>query len=453
LTIKLFVKYIKKLVMREKHLYIETYGCQMNVNDSDRIFTMMAAIGYLPTDNPAKADMILMNTCSVRGGAEEKVYRRLLNLKVFKNANKKLIIGVGGCVAQQEGNALQKKFRWLDIVFGTHNLHRLADMVLAAENGQHCCETSFVDNEQRLDLFPSFDGGNRLSSFVTVIQGCDNYCSYCIVPYVRGREVSRRSEEILSEVRQLAANGVQEIILLGQNVNSYGKDRQGEPSFAQLIRLVDSVDGIKRIRFVTSHPKDMSDELIACYADVKSLSEQVHLPAQAGSNHVLALMNRGYTREEYLDRIRALKAVRPGIAITGDMIIGFPGETDQDFEDTLSLIQEVRFTDLFYFAYSARPGTKAAGFTDDLSDAQKQLRLEKLQKLQKMITLEISKSFVGTIQAVMVEGAGRNPGQISGKADNGRTVNFDGDIKLKGQFVDVRIIDAFQNSLLGEIIP
>jgi tRNA-2-methylthio-N6-dimethylallyladenosine synthase len=436
--------------MNKKQLYIETYGCQMNVNDSERIVTMMAAIDYVPTDSLKGADLILLNTCSVRGGAEEKIYRRLANLAVLKRTNKRLVIGVGGCVAQQEGEALQRKFPWIDLVFGTHNLHQLTEMVLAAEQGQHSCETAFLDNDQRLDLFPSLEGGERLSRFVTVMQGCDNYCSYCIVPYVRGREVSRRSDEILAEVGQLAASGVQEVVLLGQNVNSYGRDRDGEPSFAQLLRQVDAIEGIRRIRFVTSHPKDMSDELIACFADVPTLSGQVHLPAQAGSNAVLARMNRGYTREEYLDKIRSLKSVRPDISITGDMIIGFPGETEQDFEETLSLMQEVRYSDLFYFAYSARPGTKAAGFADTLSAEQKQVRLEKLQKLQKMITMELNRSFIGTVQSVMVDGDGKRTGQLTGKADSGRTVNFAGDRNLIGSFVDVRIIDAFQNSLLGE---
>ena len=438
--------------MNKKQLYIETYGCQMNVNDSERIVTMMAAIGYTPSDSPEGADLILLNTCSVRGGAEEKIYRRLSNIAVLRKTNKRLIIGVGGCVAQQEGETLQKKFPWLALVFGTHNLHHLTEMVLSAEKGQHSCATSFLDNDQRLDLFPSFEGGGRLSRFVTVMQGCDNYCSYCIVPYVRGREVSRRSDEILAEVRQLAASGAQEVVLLGQNVNSYGRDRDGEPSFARLLRQVDAIEGIRRIRFVTSHPKDMSEELIACFADVPTLSGQVHLPAQAGSNAVLARMNRGYTREGYLDKIRLLKSVRPDIAITGDMIIGFPGETEQDFEDTLDLIQEVRYIDLFYFAYSARPGTKAAGFADVLTAGQKQARLEKLQKLQKIITMELNRSFVGTVQSVMVDGDGKRPGQLTGKADSGRTVNFAGDRELTGSFVDVRIIDAFQNSLLGEKI-
>jgi tRNA-2-methylthio-N6-dimethylallyladenosine synthase len=438
--------------MNHKQLYIETFGCQMNVSDSERIVSMLSEIGYRPTKSPADADMILLNTCSVRGGAEEKVYRRLENLAVFKKKRRGLIIGVGGCVAQQEGEALLQRFSWLDLVFGTHNLHLLTDLVLAAEQGQRRCETSFIENGQRLDLFPAIEGRARVSSYVTVIQGCDNFCSYCIVPHVRGREVSRRSSEIIQEVEQLAAAGVREIELLGQNVNSYGLKSADEVSFSELIRLVSEIDGIRRIRFTTSHPKDMSDDLIACFGKIPKLCGQIHLPAQSGSDAVLTRMNRGYSREGYLNRIRGLKAVRPGISITGDMIVGFPGETEADFEETLSLMEEVRYIDLFSFAYSPRPGTAAAEYPDDITREVKQRRLERLQGLQKAITLEIGRSYLGSLQTVLVEGEGKRPGQVSGKADGGRTVNFIGSKELIGSLVDVRIIQAYQNSLLGELL-
>lgn len=437
--------------MNEKNLFIETFGCQMNVNDSERIVTMLADLGYRPTATPTDADMILLNTCSVRGGAEEKVYKRLIHFRGLKKAKKGLIVGVGGCVAQQEGDHLLQKFPFLDLVFGTHNLHLLPDMVRGAENGERRCETAFIDNDQRLDLFPPVKGASRLSRFVTVMQGCDNFCSYCIVPYVRGREISRRSADILDEVRQLADEGVQEVVLLGQNVNSYGLRSPNEPSFAQLIRQVAGVEGIRRIRFTTSHPKDMSDELIACFADVPKLCGQIHLPAQTGSDAVLSRMNRGYSCATYLDRIRALKAARPGIAITGDMIVGFPGESEDDFEQTLTLMEEVRYADLFLFVYSPRPGTKAAELPEELSREQKVERLERLLGLQRRITLEINKSYLGTIQDVLVEGEGKRPGQMSGKAESGRIVNFPGDPGLIGSFVPVRIVAAYQNSLLGEL--
>ena len=436
--------------MNYKSVYIETFGCQMNVNDSERILSMLADIGYRAVRKPAEADMILLNTCSVRGGAEEKVYRRLENLAVLKRSNKRLIIGVGGCVAQQEGEQLLERLPCLDLVFGTHNLHLLNDMVLDAERGERRSETTFIDNSRRLDLFPAIKGTARASSFVTVMQGCDNYCSYCIVPYVRGPEISRRSPEILEEVRRLAESGVKEISLLGQNVNSYGLKGTGEPSFPELIRQVATIDGISRIRFFTSHPKDMSGELIACFADIPQLCGHVHLPAQSGSNDVLNRMNRGYTREQYLGKIRALREARHDIVFTGDMIVGFPGETEDQFEETLALMREVRYIDLFSFAYSPRPGTKAAELPEELRREEKQRRLERLQSLQKSITQEICSGFQGTLQTVLVEGEGKHPGQISGKADSGRTVNFPGAGSEIGSFVQVRIAQVYQNSLLGE---
>ena len=438
--------------MNSKHLYMETYGCQMNVSDSERIVSMLAALGY--RENPAlkQADLILLNTCSVRGGAEEKVYKRLENLGHLKKSHKGLVIGVGGCVAQHEGDMLLEKFPWVDLVFGTHNLHLLPDMVQAAESGLRRSETAFIDNDQRLDLFPVVQGSSRVSRFVTVMQGCNNYCSYCIVPFVRGPEISRRSNEIVAEVNRLAAGGVKEVVLLGQNVNSYGLNAPEQPSFPGLLRQIAEIDGIRRIRFTTSHSKDMSDDLIECFAQIPKLCSHIQLPAQSGSNAVLARMNRGYTRQEYLDRIRALKAARPGIVITGDMIVGFPGENEQDFEQTLALIEEVRYADLYSFVYSPRPGTKAAELVEEISREEKQERLERLLLIQRRITLEINRSFDGTVQTVLVEGLGKHPGQVSGRADSGKTVNFIGSPALIGTLVDVRIIAAYQNSLVGELI-
>ena len=437
--------------MLNKFLYIETFGCQMNVNDSERIVTMLSDLGYAQTKDPSAADMILLNTCSVRGGAEEKVYKRLANLKIYKRDGKKQIIAVGGCVAQQEGEGLLRKIPYLDLVIGTHNLHLLPDMVRGAEKGERRSETTFIDNDQRLDLFPTIKGESRLSRFVTVMQGCDNFCSYCIVPYVRGREISRRSADILSEVRQLADDGVKEVILLGQNVNSYGSKIDYEPSFAKLIHQVAEINGIERIRFTTSHPKDMSDDLIACFGDVAKLSGQIHLPAQSGSDAVLSLMGRGYTRESYLEKVRKLKAIRPEIVFTGDIIVGFPGESKADFEQSLTLMEEVRYIDLFSFVYSPRPGTKAAGLIDDLPRAVKMARLDRLMELQRRITGEISKIYVGTVMSVLVEGEGKFPGQVSGKGEIGRIVNFPGDRSLIGNYVDVTIIKAYPNSFLGEL--
>ncbi len=450
MTFHPFIAYKNQFSMSNKLLYIETFGCQMNVNDSERIVSLLADIGYESTTNPAVADMLLLNTCSVRGGAEEKVYNRLANLRIYKRDGKKQIIAVGGCVAQQEGEELLRRLPYVDLVVGTHNLHLLQEMVQAAELGERRSETAFIDKEQRLDLFPSIKGESRLSRFVTVMQGCDNFCSYCIVPYVRGREISRRSADILHEVRQLADDGVREVILLGQNVNSYGLKGESDVSFAKLIRQVAQIDNIERIRFTTSHPKDMSDELIDCFADVSKLSGQIHLPAQSGSDYVLGQMGRGYTRHSYLDKIAKLRSVRPEIAITGDIIVGFPGESDADFEETLSLMEAVCYIDLFSFVYSPRPGTKAASLSDDVSREAKKNRLDRLMALQRQHTGEICSRLVGSVMPVLVEGEGKLPGQVSGKADNGRIVNFAGDVSLIGSFVDVKIVKAYPNSFLGE---
>ncbi len=438
--------------MNAHSLYIETYGCQMNVNDSQRIVAMLSDDRYQLVNSPVEADLILLNTCSVRGGAEEKVYNRLSNLCSLKKINKQLVIGVGGCVAQQEGEQLLERFPLVDLVFGTHTVHLLPGMLQDARHGIRRSETEFFDTEQRRDLFPATRGEGRGSQFVTVMQGCNNFCSYCIVPFVRGREVSRRAEDILEEIERLVAAGVVEVVLLGQNVNSYGIHQDGQPSFAQLLRQIAALDGLQRIRFTTSHPKDMSDELIACYADLPKLCSQVQLPAQAGSNAVLARMNRGYTREHYLDRINALKQARPGITITGDIIVGFPGETEADFEETMSLVEEVRYADVYSFAYSPRPGTRAADFTEELSKHEKQHRLARLIATQRNITLEINRSFLHTRQEILVEGIGKHPGQLSGRADSGKTVNFSGEPALIGHLVPVVITAAYQNSLVGELI-
>lgn len=437
--------------MRTKKLYIATFGCQMNVNDSERIVTMLGEIGYETTTHMREGDLILFNTCTVRGGAEDKVHQHLANLKGLKKKRPGVIIGIAGCVAQQEGQRLLADYPWLDIVIGTHNLHLLTAMVQDAETGGRRSETDFLDSNERLDLFPPVEGRNRYSAFVTVMQGCDNYCSYCIVPYVRGTEISRRFSDILNEVRALAGQGVGEVVLLGQNVNSYGMKGDGEPPFPELLRAVAEVDGIRRIRFMTSHPKDMSDDLIACFAELPKLCGALHLPAQSGSNRILAAMNRGYTRERYLDIIGGLRAARPDIRITSDMIVGFPGETEEDFESTISLMNEVRYFDLFSFIYSPRPGTAAAGLPDKLPKEHKLERLDRLQKLQLEHSRAHNESYVGTLQNVLVEGYAKREGQVTGRSESGRIVNFPGGPELFGHFVDVSITEGYANSLLGEL--
>lgn len=436
---------------KSKKLYIETFGCQMNVNDSETMFSLLKDLDYEPTEAPDGADLVILNTCCIRAKAEQKVFSELGRLKRLKRGGRKVLLGVGGCIAQQEGEKLLKRVPFLDLVFGTHSLHLLPEMVRAAEKGERLSRNDFLDPETRLDLFPGRDADGGVTRFVTVMQGCDNFCSYCIVPYVRGREVSRRSEDILREIRDLAARGVREVTLLGQNVNSYGLKSPDEPDFAGLLRLVAKVDGIERIRFTTSHPKDISPSLITCFAELDKLCSHIHLPAQSGSDRMLELMNRGYTRREYLDKIEALKQARPGIHVTGDMIVGFPGESEEDFLMTLSLMEEVGYADLFSFVFSARPETAAASLPDNLTRREKQERLDRLQAMQRRMTLERSKSLVGTVQDVLVEGTSKQGGQLFGRTSGNRIVNFPADPSLIGAMVQVRIVEAFPNSLLGEL--
>lgn len=437
---------------KEKLLFIETFGCQMNVSDSEKVVSLLKGIGYGRTEDISLADLIILNTCSVRAKAEQKVYSRLGRFKILKNRNHCLILGVGGCVAQHEGERLLEKIPYLDIVFGTHNLHMLPELVLAAEHGERLSQTAFLENDARLDLFPAVDGEGGSSRFVTIMQGCDNYCSYCIVPYVRGREISRRSSEILEEIREMADRGVREVTLIGQNVNSYGLKSREEPDFASLLRQVADVPGIERIRFTTSHPKDISSQLIACFAEMPKLCGHIHLPAQSGSNAVLARMSRGYTREGYLEKIAELKAARPGIQITGDLIVGFPGETESDFSQTLALMEEVQYADLFSFIYSVRPETMAAQFPDGTSRSEKEERLERLQSLQRRMTLEMNRSLVGSRQQILVEGFSKRGDQLFGRTSGNRIVNFSAGPDMMGCIVEVAITKAFQNSLLGELV-
>ncbi len=437
--------------MHRKKLYIATFGCQMNVNDSERIVAMLAELGYTTTSHLREGDLLLFNTCTVRGGAEDKVHQHLANLRNLKKKRPGVLIGIAGCVAQQEGDRLLNEYPWLDIVIGTHNLHLLQEMVRDAEAGFRRSETDFLDNSERLDLFPPIAGTNRSSVFVTVMQGCDNFCAYCIVPYVRGREISRRFADVMQEVRELVDRGVQEVVLLGQNVNSYGLKGEGEPPFHELLRAVADVEGISRIRFMTSHPKDVSDQLIACYADLPKLCGALHLPAQSGSNRILMAMNRGYSRERYLETVYKLQAARPGIKLTGDMIVGFPGENEAEFEDTLSLMEMVNYFDLFSFIYSPRPGTRAAELADDLPKQVKLERLDRLQKLQLQHSRAHNEASVGTIQQVLVEGLAKREGQVTGRADSGRIVNLPGGPGLIGRLVTVKIIEGYANSLLGEL--
>lgn len=435
-----------------KAFYLETFGCQMNVVDSERIVDLLEGIGYAQVDAADKADLILLNTCSVRDKAERKVYGHLGRFKPIKDQRPELIIGVGGCVAQQEGEKMLEKISYLDLVFGTHNVHRLPELVQQVEEKrQRGSATEFLDRETRLNLFPQRSVRDTVGRFVTVMQGCDNFCSYCIVPHVRGREVSRPSAEIVAEIEALVTQGVREVTLLGQNVNSYGIKDEAEISFAQLLHKINAIAGLERIRFATSHPKDMTDELIDCFGELEKLCKHIHLPIQSGSDRILKLMNRGYSTVDYLHKVERLKQVCPEIRLTTDIIVGFPGEAEADFQATLDLVEKVRYADAFTFLYSPRTGTAAAELSDDQSSVQKQERFERLLELQNRIGEETWQSDLGEVLTVLVEGESKQgDGQMFGRTTWNRIVNFSGGTELIGKTVPVRIEKVFRNSNLGQ---
>lgn len=436
-----------------KAFYLETFGCQMNVVDSERIVDLLEGIGYAQVDSAEQADLVLLNTCSVRDKAERKVYGHLGRFKPIKDQRPDLIIGVGGCVAQQEGETMLETVPYLDLVFGTHNVHRLPELVQQVEaKRQRGSATDFLDRETRLNLFPQRSVRDNVTRFVTVMQGCDNYCSYCIVPYVRGREVSRPSTEIVAEIENLVTQGVREVTLLGQNVNSYGNKEEGEVSFAQLLHRVNAIEGLERLRFATSHPKDMTDELIDCFGLLDKLCKHIHLPVQSGSDRILKLMNRGYTAADYLRKVERLKQICPEIRLTTDIIVGFPGENEEDFQATLDMVEQVRYADAFTFLYSPRTGTAAFELNDDQSSVQKQQRFERLLALQNRIGEETWQTDLQQTLPVLVEGESKQgDGQIFGRTTWNRIVNFSGAKDLIGQVVPVKIVKVFRNSNLGEL--
>ncbi|AKC88386.1 (dimethylallyl)adenosine tRNA methylthiotransferase [Pseudoxanthomonas suwonensis] len=443
-------------------LYIKTHGCQMNEYDSAKMADVLAEHeGLELTDDPAEADVVLVNTCSIREKAQEKVFSQLGRWRVLKESRLKtngreVIIGVGGCVASQEGEAIVKRAPYVDLVFGPQTLHRLPELIRARRE----------QNRPQVDIsFPEIEKFDRLpepraegpSAFVSIMEGCSKYCSFCVVPYTRGTEVSRPFEDVLVEVAQLAAQGVREINLLGQNVNAY-RGPMGEPGSEEvadlglLIRTIAQIDGVGRIRFTTSHPLEFSDSLVEAYRDVPQLANYLHLPVQAGSDRVLSAMKRGYTALEFKQKIRKLRAVRPDISISSDFIVGFPGETDADFDKTMKLIEDVGFDQSFSFIYSRRPGTPAADLEDDMPEAVKHARLERLQKHINEYAAGISRGMVGSVQSVLVEGPSKkNPHELTGKTENMRSVNFPGHPRLVGQFVDVVITEALTNSLRGRV--
>ncbi len=453
-------------------LYIKTMGCQMNEYDSARMADLLAHThGFTLTDNPEDADLLLLNTCSIRERAQEKVFTQLGYWKAHKRARPEVVIGVGGCVASQEGAAIRKRAPYVDLVFGPQTLHRLPEMLDTARATRRAVvDVSFPEIE-KFDRLPE-PRVEGVRAFVSIMEGCSKYCTYCVVPFTRGEEFSRPFDDVLAEVVSLAGQGVREVTLLGQNVNAYRgvkhDDAQGSTSvaggrmpgatggtadLADLIRYVAEIDGIGRIRFITSHPVEFNERLIEAYRDVPQLAPHLHLPVQSGSDRILAAMKRGHTALEYKAKIRKLRAARPDISISGDFIVGFPGETDTDFEATLNLLAEVGFDDSFSFIFSARPGTPAVELADDTAAEVKQQRLTILQRRIQQQAEDISRAMVGSVQRILVEGLSRkDPGELAGRTGNNRVVNFSGgDVNLIGQFIDVEITAVVTHTLRGRL--
>lgn len=438
-----------------KKLHIKTWGCQMNEYDSSKMAELLDAThGYELTEDPAQADVLLLNTCSIREKAQEKVFHQLGRWKKLKAKKPELVIGVGGCVASQEGKAIRQRAPFVDIVFGPQTLHRLPEMIkqVREEHGS-VVDVSFPEIE-KFDRLPE-PRAEGPTAFVSIMEGCNKYCSFCVVPYTRGEEISRPLDDVLYEIATLADQGVREVNLLGQNVNAYRGERFDGSicSFAELLRLVASIDGIDRIRFTTSHPVEFTDDIVAVYEDTPELVSFLHLPVQSGSDRILTLMKRPHTAIEYKSIIRKLRKARPDIEISSDFIVGFPGETDDDFAKTMKLIEEVNFDVSFSFVYSPRPGTPAADLPDDVSEEAKKQRLYILQDRINQHAMQFSRRMLDTEQRVLVEGPSKkNPMELRGRTENNRVVNFEGPKELIGQFVDVKITDVFPNSLRGDVV-
>ena len=440
----------------KKKFYIKTYGCQMNEYDSGKMADVLRACeGMQQTDVPEEADVILFNTCSVRENAQEKVFSDLGRVRPLKARRPDLIIGVGGCVASQEGDVIVKRAPYVDVVFGPQTLHRLPQLIAARRaSGRPQVDISFPEIE-KFDHLPQ-PQTTAGSAFVSIMEGCSKYCSFCVVPYTRGEEVSRPLADVLREVQTLVAQGVGEITLLGQNVNAYcGATDDGETvDLAFLVQALARLPGLQRLRFTTSHPKEMTQRLIDAYASTPKLSSHLHLPVQAGSDRILAAMKRGYTALEYKSTIRKLRAARPDIVLTSDFIIGFPGETERDFDATMKLVEEVGFDASFSFIYSPRPGTPAANLPDEVPHEVKAERLKRLQDLVAVQAQRLAQSLLGSVQRVLVEGASRKDAQeLAGRLDNNRIVNFIGAPNMIGRFVDVKITAVWVYTLRGELAP
>jgi len=437
-------------------LYIKTFGCQMNEYDSSRMVdALRESHGFAPTDNPAEADVLLLNTCSIREKAQEKVFTQLGFWKELKQAKPDLVIGVGGCVASQEGEAIRRRAPYVDLVFGPQTLHRLPEMLKQVQRTRRpAIDVSFPEIE-KFDRLPE-PRAEGVRAFVSIMEGCSKYCTYCVVPFTRGEEFSRPFDDVIAEVVSLAEQGVREITLLGQNVNAYRGQRHdgSKADLALLIRYLAEVEGIGRLRFTTSHPVEFSDSLIGAFAEVPALANQLHLPVQSGSDRMLVAMKRGHTIAEYKEKIARLRTVRPDVSLTSDFIVGFPGETDADFAATMDLINEIRFESAFSFMFSARPGTPAAEMPDDLPLVVKEERLAILQNRINQLSQDVARRMVGTRQRVLIEGPSRKSARdLSGRTENNRVVNLPAsETRLIGQFVEVEITAALTNSLRGKLV-
>ena len=439
--------------MKNKYLYVETFGCQMNVHDSEQMAVLLAGIGYKLTEDSQQADLILINTCSIREKAEQKAFSELGRLMKLKEEKPNLIIGFAGCLAQHMGAKVHSRVKNVDLVFGTHNIHRLPEMVAAIQKERKkITQIDFSSKIHSLNVFAPPPIGS-LRSFVSIMQGCDNYCAYCVVPYLRGPEMSRTPEGIIDEIQKLTRHGVKEVTLLGQNVNSYGKKLNHGCNFVSLIKKISDIDGIDRIRFTTSHPKDLSDELIDCFADVPKLCDHIHLPVQSGSDRILKLMNRGYSSEEYLRKIGRLRDTCPQISITSDIIVGFPGETQKDYQETIDMMEKIRFDSVFSFKYSERKGTAAQKLQGKVPEDEIKQRLKELQTLQDRHTQEKNTALEGSVREVLVEGRSRNSEHdMMGRARSWRIVNFKGGPELIGNRIKVEITRGYLHSLRGKMI-
>ena len=439
-----------------KKLHIKTWGCQMNEYDSSKMADLLESThGLTLTENAEEADILLLNTCSIREKAQEKVFHQLGRWKNLKKHNPNVIIGVGGCVASQEGEHIRKRAPFVDIIFGPQTFHRLPEMINQVSNQEnaHVVDVSFPEIE-KFDRLPE-PRSEGPTAFVSIMEGCNKYCTYCVVPYTRGEEVSRPCDDVIYEIAQLAAQGVREVNLLGQNVNAYrGATFDGNIcTFAELLRLVAAIDGIDRIRFTTSHPIEFTDDIIDVYRDTPELVSFLHLPVQSGSDRILNLMKRTHTALEYKSIIRKLRKTRPDIQISSDFIVGFPGETQEDFEQTMKLIADVNFDLSYSFVYSARPGTPAADMEDTVSEEEKKQRLYILQERINQQAMQFSRQMLGTIQRVLVEGTSKKDMlEFTGRTENNRIVNFEGNTDMIGKFVDVEITDVYPNSLRGKVI-